>query len=173
MTNTVVDYFTYTPVHGAPEAAAVLFAASTGASMTANDDTVTQGRWICIGGLAIQLVFLTSFVILVTLVLRDPRYIVLEGDKDGIGKGSKKHILWTVHATTALIYIRSVYRLIEFIDGYGGKIYSAEWAFYVFDCVMILLAFVVYIVVFLGRYFPRKQASSLSFYELDNHTNNM
>ncbi|KAJ1828975.1 hypothetical protein LPJ56_000736 [Coemansia sp. RSA 2599] len=145
---------------------------STGASMTADDDMVASGRWICIGGLSIQLVFLTSFVVLVALIMRDPRYAVLEGDKDGAGKGSKMHVLWTVHATTALIYIRSIYRLVEFIDGYGGDIYSAEWAFYVFDSIMILLAFIVYIVVFLGRYFPRKQIGRLESYELD-HTSDI
>ncbi|KAJ1837127.1 hypothetical protein LPJ57_011526 [Coemansia sp. RSA 486] len=139
---------------------------STGAGMTISEDTAKNGRWICIGGLAIQMVFLTSFIILVTIVMRDPRYVLLEGDKDGINKGSKKHVLWTVHATTALIYIRSVYRLIEFIDGYGGKIYSAEWAFYVFDTIMILLAFGVYIFVFLGTYFPKHSVNRIDLYEL-------
>ncbi|KAJ1822504.1 hypothetical protein LPJ56_000735 [Coemansia sp. RSA 2599] len=140
---------------------------STGAGMTIKQETATNGRWICIGGLGIQMVFLTSFVVLATLIMRDPRYAVLEGDKDGAGKGSKMHVLWTVHATTALIYIRSIYRLVEFIDGYGGDIYSAEWAFYVFDSIMILLAFVIYIVVFLGWYFPKSSASHrVQLYEL-------
>ncbi|KAJ2116454.1 hypothetical protein GGH17_006036, partial [Coemansia sp. RSA 788] len=34
-------------------------------------------------------------------------------------------------------------------------IYSSEWAFYVFDTILIFIAFIVYIVFFIGRNFPR------------------
>ncbi|KAJ2746871.1 hypothetical protein GGI20_001024 [Coemansia sp. BCRC 34301] len=129
---------------------------STGGSMMANDDTQETGKWICVVGLAIQLGFLAAFVAVAVIVGRDPRYTVLCGPKQVSEAIAKRRVMWTVHATTALLYVRSIYRLAEMIDGYGGKIYSAEWAFYVFDFAAILLMFILYIVFFVGHNFPRK-----------------
>ncbi|KAJ2640502.1 hypothetical protein GGF44_002561, partial [Coemansia sp. RSA 1694] len=114
------------------------------------------GKWICTVGLAIQLVFLSCFVAVATIVGRNPQYVVICGPRHLREAEAKRRVIWTVHATTALLYVRSIYRLAEMIDGYGGKIYSAEWAFYVFDFAAILLMFILYIVFFVGHNFPRK-----------------
>ncbi|KAJ2004677.1 hypothetical protein GGI04_002116 [Coemansia thaxteri] len=129
---------------------------STGGSMMSHDSLQKTGKWICIVGLAIQLVFLAVFVFVAIVVHRDPQYIVACGPRQVSEAVAKRRVMWTIHVTTALLYVRSVYRLIEFADGYGGSIYKAEWAFYVFDFGAILLMFVMYIVFFLGHNFPRK-----------------
>ncbi|KAJ2877507.1 hypothetical protein IWW38_006557 [Coemansia aciculifera] len=51
------------------------------------------------------------------------------------------------------LYSRSIYRIAEFADGYGGSIYSAEWAFYVFDTILIFIAFIIYVAMPLGPHF--------------------
>ncbi|KAJ2818700.1 hypothetical protein GGI24_005019, partial [Coemansia furcata] len=119
---------------------------STGGSMMSQHDMEVSGKWICVVGLAIQLGFLAAFVVVAIMIDRDPHYIVLCGPNDASEVRAKRRVMSTIHATTALLYVRSIYRLIEMIDGYGGKIYSAEWAFYVFDFAAILLMFIVYIV---------------------------
>ncbi|KAJ1723860.1 hypothetical protein LPJ53_001817 [Coemansia erecta] len=129
---------------------------STGASMTAAEDAKTAGKWICIVGLAIQLVFLGLFLLITVAIMRDRRYTVLARDGDATGVASRRRVFRLVIATSVLIYVRSIYRLIEFIDGYGGRIYRAEWAFYVFDFAMIFLAVGVYVVWHIGHHFPRK-----------------
>ncbi|KAI8318706.1 RTA1 like protein [Martensiomyces pterosporus] len=126
---------------------------SAGGSMMASESTTKTGKWVALIGLAIQLFFLTCFLFIAVHVTRDIAYTVAMGPRDKSPEGAKKKLMYTVIAATALIYIRSVYRLIEFADGYGGKIYSCEWAFYVFDCAMILLAFVANIVFFVGHHF--------------------
>ncbi|KAJ2328021.1 hypothetical protein GGI00_004309 [Coemansia sp. RSA 2681] len=129
---------------------------SAGGSMMSKTDTQETGKWICTVGLAIQLVFLSCFVAVATIVGRNPQYVVICGPRHLREAEAKRRLIWTVHATTALLYVRSIYRLAEMIDGYGGKIYSAEWAFYVFDFAAILLMFILYIVFFVGHNFPRK-----------------
>ncbi|KAJ2607071.1 hypothetical protein H4S08_004942 [Coemansia sp. RSA 1365] len=69
---------------------------------------------------------------------------------------AKNKVLGAIFTTTVLIFLRSIYRIAEFADGYGGKIYSSEWAFYVFDAIMIFLAFVVYVAVFIAQNFTRQ-----------------
>ncbi|KAJ2900252.1 hypothetical protein GGI21_004052 [Coemansia aciculifera] len=129
---------------------------STGGSMMANTDTQETGKWICVVGLAIQLVFLGAFVVVAVIVGRNPEYIVICGPREISEAAAKRRVIWTVHITTALLYVRSIYRLAEMIDGYGGKLFSAEWAFYVFDFAAILGMFILYIVFFMGNNFPRK-----------------
>ncbi|KAJ2389486.1 hypothetical protein GGI05_003489 [Coemansia sp. RSA 2603] len=129
---------------------------STGASMTAVENAKNAGKWVCIFGLAIQLVFLAMFLLITLLLKRDRRYTVLTRQGDVTGVVSRRRVFGLVIATSVLIYVRSIYRLIEFIDGYGGKIYRAEWAFYVFDFAMIFLAVGSYVVWHIGHYFPRK-----------------
>ncbi|KAJ1801505.1 hypothetical protein LPJ59_000225 [Coemansia sp. RSA 2399] len=128
---------------------------SSGAAMTATSSTKSTGKWICIIGLAVQLVFLAAFTFIAVVIHRSPLYKVTKGPKDGDERVAKRRVMWVVLGTTVLLYVRSIYRLIEFIDGYGGKIYSAEWAFYVFDYVPIFSMFLIYIVFFIGYNFPR------------------
>ncbi|KAJ2440757.1 hypothetical protein IWW46_003821, partial [Coemansia sp. RSA 2440] len=106
---------------------------STGASMTSQDDLADTGKWICFTGLAIQLAFLTSFIAIIVIVQRNRLCTVDKSPRDEDCVQAKKQLMKIMFVTTALLYVRTVYRLIEFADGYGGKIYSAEWAFWVFD----------------------------------------
>ena len=48
------------------------------------------------------------------------------------------------------MYIRSIFRLIEFSDGWFGTIASHESCFYCFDFLMIFLCFVVFTVFHFG-----------------------
>ncbi|KAJ2854601.1 hypothetical protein GGI22_004440, partial [Coemansia erecta] len=79
--------------------------------------------------------------------------------RDRSQAAAKRKIMVNITLTTILLYIRSIYRIAEFADGYGGKIYSAEWAFYVFDTVIVFVAFLVYMVLYVGPNFPRRQAA--------------
>ncbi|KAJ2112456.1 hypothetical protein GGF48_005333, partial [Coemansia sp. RSA 921] len=84
-----------------------------------------------------------------------PEYTVHVSPSDVSHASAKRRVMLAVTLTTGILYLRSIYRIAEFADGYGGKIYSSEWAFYVFDTILIFIAFIVYIVFFIGRNFPR------------------
>jgi hypothetical protein len=51
-----------------------------------------------------------------------------------------KSMLFGLGISTALIYIRSVYRVIELSDGWSGHIITTEWYFNFFDATMIMTA---------------------------------
>ncbi|KAJ1795890.1 hypothetical protein LPJ75_007351, partial [Coemansia sp. RSA 2598] len=69
-------------------------------------------------------------------------------------------VMVAVVLTTIILYLRSIYRIAEFADGYNGDIYSAEWAFYVFDTLFIFIAFLVYIVLFIGPNFSKQRIAA-------------
>ncbi|KAJ2783874.1 hypothetical protein GGI15_002436 [Coemansia interrupta] len=141
-----------------------------GGGMMATESMAKTGKYICIFGLAIQLLFLSAFTWITIVIMRDRRYKVLAGPHNADGRSAKRRLFVVVLFTTILIYVRSIYRLIEFIDGYGGKIYGAEWAFYVFDMAMILAFFVSYIVVYVGHHFPRDKQLQNNEYLMHPYT---
>ncbi|KAJ2486603.1 hypothetical protein IWW37_005555 [Coemansia sp. RSA 2050] len=113
------------------------------------------GKKIVLMGLAIQLFFFACFLVTSFYVWAKSSYSVAMCSCDSSPMWAKRKVLFTVVATTVLLYLRSIYRIIEFADGYGGPIYSAEWAFYVFDTLLIYIAFIVYMAVPLGPHFVR------------------
>jgi hypothetical protein len=54
----------------------------------------------------------------------------------------KKHIV-ALYCTGILILIRSIFRLIEFVESTDGPLSRHEWLSYVFDAVLILLTCVI------------------------------
>ncbi|KAJ2694057.1 hypothetical protein H4218_005784 [Coemansia sp. IMI 209128] len=114
-----------------------------------------HGKKIVLVGLAIQLFFFACFLVTSFYVWAKSSYSVAISSSDSSPLWAKRKVLFTVVATTVLLYLRSIYRIIEFADGYGGAIYSAEWAFYAFDTLIIYLAFIVYMAVPLGSHFVR------------------
>jgi hypothetical protein len=50
----------------------------------------------------------------------------------------KKHIV-ALYSTGILILIRSIFRLIEFVESTDGPLSRHEWLSYVFDAVVILI----------------------------------
>ncbi|KAJ1949523.1 hypothetical protein FBU59_001106 [Linderina macrospora] len=129
---------------------------SSGGGMMAMESMRDKGKHIALFGLAVQLVFFACFMAVTIVVKRNPQYRVECGPKDRDGVAAKKKLMGVIISTTALLYVRSIYRVAEFADGYGGKIYSCEWAFYVFDSLAILLCFVIYSVWFVGHHFPSR-----------------
>ncbi|KAJ2546447.1 hypothetical protein EV175_005600 [Coemansia sp. RSA 1933] len=126
-----------------------------GGGMMTSYSTRNTGKTVVLVGLVVQLFFFACFLVTAVYVWRKPEYVVHRGPRDRSQEAAKRKIMVNITLTTVLLYIRSIYRIAEFADGYGGKIYSAEWAFYVFDTIVVFAAFVVYIVLYIGPNFPR------------------
>ncbi|KAJ1879468.1 hypothetical protein H4R99_004032 [Coemansia sp. RSA 1722] len=122
------------------------------------------GKKIVLVGLIVQLFFFACYLLTTVYVWRKPEYIVNQGPRDKSPAAAKRKVMIAIVLTTIIIYLRSIYRIAEFADGYGGKIYSAEWAFYVFDTLLIFIAFLVYIVLFIGPNFSKVRASQHTVY---------
>ncbi|KAI8319177.1 RTA1 like protein [Martensiomyces pterosporus] len=134
----------------------------TGGGMLTKKDYQSAGKAIVLLGLTVQLFFFACFLTIAAYVWRQPVYAITPGPKDRSPESAKNTVMRTIVATTVIIYLRNIYRVAEFADGYGGKIYRAEWAFYVFDTLLILIAFVFYVVFFIGNNFRRKSAAELT-----------
>ncbi|GFN19173.1 RTA1 domain-containing protein [Aspergillus tubingensis] len=112
------------------------------------------GIQITIVGLIIQLIFFGIFLVTAAVFhkrkLRESSSEM--GDETLISASSELHwttLLGALYAVGILILIRSLYRVIEFIDGYGGYIMSHEAFLYVFDA--LLMSSAMFIMV---RYHP-------------------
>ncbi|EFZ01348.1 RTA1 like domain protein [Metarhizium robertsii] len=60
-------------------------------------------------------------------------------------------IMMMLYATSALILVRSVFRVVEYIMGKEGYLLTHEWTLYVFDAALMFGTMVVYGVVYPGH----------------------
>jgi hypothetical protein len=117
-----------------------------------NIDMSNIGKTITLIGLAVQLFFFAFFAYVTFYVHHNAKYQYhVEGQIN-----PKNKLIKCLYVTIALIYIRSIYRIAEYATGYDGVIASTEWAFYVFDSLVIALSFLVYSIFFIGNYLPKR-----------------
>jgi hypothetical protein len=111
-----------------------------GASLMANNAPKVRntGSNIVVGGLFVQIVFFGGFVI-TALIFH--RRVLKKPEADSLPYG--RH-LFALYASSALIFVRSIVRAIEFIQGFGGTIFANEAYLYGFDAAPMLLCMVVF-----------------------------
>ncbi|KAJ1951340.1 hypothetical protein EC988_004071 [Linderina pennispora] len=112
------------------------------------------GQIVVLIGLGIQLLFLGAFLVTVMYVWKDPEMSVVRAPGDQTQEVAKKRLMQVLTVTTLLLYVRLVYRIVNYASGFGGVIYRSEWALYTFDSLMVLVCFIIYVVRFVGHYFP-------------------
>lgn len=112
-------------------------------------NTVKIGQWVIVAGLCVQLVFFGAFVVTSFIfhvkIIRVPT-IESEQSMDkhsSILPRDWRGLLFACYSASVLILIRSVYRLIEFIQGNDGYVISHEVFLYVFDAAMMFMVMVV------------------------------
>jgi hypothetical protein len=111
-----------------------------------NGDTSRQktGESTLMAGLAINL---ASFCFFFTLVI----YFEIVTHRITRAGGMKRHyapIIWAAMVSQVFLIGRSVYRVIEFQQGYSSPIATTEIYFYFFDTLIMLLATGIYIPLF-------------------------
>ncbi|KAJ2535732.1 hypothetical protein IWW43_001409, partial [Coemansia sp. RSA 1935] len=104
-----------------------------GVGISTQDGKRDLAKYTVLGGLYVQLFFFAVFLVITMYVLVDRRFVVACGPRDVSPRQAKRRLFWVIIATTMLLYIRSIYRVAEFVGGYGSKIYGTEWLFYLFD----------------------------------------
>lgn len=101
-------------------------------------------------GLILQLVFFTAFTG-ITIYVHNNRKYGLRGVKQ------YQPMFLCIYITIFLMYVRGIFRVIEFSDGWYGPIATHETYFYIFDFSMIAGCFVLFTVLHFG-FFMRKAA---------------
>lgn len=107
----------------------------------------TMGGNIMLSGIIIQMIAVTIYMILaVEFVVRYLRDKPFQRPNNQPPTGNyhldpkMKSMLFGLAISSILIYIRSIYRVVELSSGWNGHIIKTEWYFNVFDGSMIIAA---------------------------------
>ena len=92
-------------------------------------------------------------------------------ESGSLGSGSQppsapfrlRPVFGALYASLALLYIRNIYRVVEFADGYNGFIATHEAFHYIFDFAPVFACCCVFTIWHFGFYLPpRARVASLS-----------
>lgn len=102
------------------------------------------GKVLVVVGLAIQLVSFSLFwVTAIVFARRLRRSPTPESAKPGIPWVRSLHMLYAV---SALILVRSTFRIVEYVMGNDGYPLVHEWTMYVFDSVPMVVVMVIFFI---------------------------
>lgn len=119
-----------------------LQAAGGGIMASGTLEALENGEHITIGGLVIQILFFGFFIIVsITFNMRMNK---IPTSRSMISYNPWKKHLYTLYGGSALILIRSIFRLIEYSQGNDGYLISHEWFLYVFDACLMLATMVLF-----------------------------
>ncbi|KAJ5856653.1 uncharacterized protein N7529_010597 [Penicillium soppii] len=130
-----------TKIFVAGDVLSFLMQASGAGIMVQNTTNPSTGEHIIIGGLFVQIIFFGFFMI--SAVVFQSRIM-----KSPTGRSNELEGLWRRHLTvlyitSILILVRSIVRVVEYIQGYDGFLMKEEVFIYVFDGLLMLVAMLV------------------------------
>lgn len=109
--------------------------------MVANSSSPSTGEHVIIGGLFVQIVFFGLFTI--TAIVFQARIA-----KNPTGRSIELGNIWPRHMTalyisSIFILVRSVVRVVEYLQGYSGYLMKHEVFIYVFDALLMFSVMLV------------------------------
>ncbi|OGE50106.1 hypothetical protein PENARI_c018G03574 [Penicillium arizonense] len=115
---------------------------ASGAGIMVKDTTnPSTGERIIIGGLLVQIIFFGFFMI-TALVFQSRIMSNPTGMSNELSNLWRRH-LTALYITSVLILVRSIVRVVEYIQGYDGYLMKQEVFIYVFDGLLMLVAMLV------------------------------
>lgn len=124
------------------------------------------GENIVIAGLAVQLLFFGFFIIVSAIFHHRARSIAKQYNyAQPVSSVSRffnskstswEAMLWCLYAACVLILIRSIFRVVEFVQGNNGWIMRREYLLYVFDAVLMAVQAMLLLIVYPGKVVKRK-----------------
>ncbi|KAH7129979.1 RTA1 like protein-domain-containing protein [Dactylonectria estremocensis] len=115
----------------------LLLQASGGGMMAINHDIGQIGEKIIVVGLFVQLLFFGSFIAVASVFHR--RMAAAPTPQANDPRVRWRQYLTTLYVTGTLILIRSIFRVIEFIQGNDGVLMRSEVYVFVFDGLLMLV----------------------------------
>ncbi|OJJ97020.1 hypothetical protein ASPACDRAFT_33780 [Aspergillus aculeatus ATCC 16872] len=107
------------------------------------ESAMLAGEHIVIAGLAIQLLFFGFFVLVASLFHWRWGYAAPHSTtttttlKSRSGWLSWRGLMWALYAACTLILVRSIFRVVEFVQGNDGWIMHREYLLYIFDALLM------------------------------------
>ncbi|KAL8917620.1 MAG: hypothetical protein Q9172_005761 [Xanthocarpia lactea] len=114
-----------------------------GGIMASHDpDKVKLGQNIILAGLFLQIILFGLFV-LVSIIFhfrlrKQPTQASYAGDVQW------QKMLWVLYAVSAIIMVRNIFRVVEYIGGQNGPLLKVEWPIYVFDALLMAATMAVW-----------------------------
>ena len=106
------------------------------------------GQKIIIGGLFVQIImfsiFLVTAIVFHCKALKQPTVIMLSSIVNW-----RRH-LHILYITSTLILIRSIFRVVEYLQGHDGYLVSHEIFLYVFDSLLMFLVMLIFAIWYIG-----------------------
>lgn len=126
-----------------------------GAGLASNEKHQKVGEYIVIGGLIIQLIVFGFFVVCARgFHRRMGRCVAEEGE-------SNPDIPWRqglnmLYACSALIAVRSIFRVVEYVMGVDSYLLANEWPMYVFDSTLMFGVQVIFFIWYPSKFVVKK-----------------
>ncbi|KAI8191037.1 hypothetical protein K4K51_000208 [Colletotrichum sp. SAR 10_75] len=122
-------------------------------------DLYEAGEKIIIAGLFVQIVVFGFFVVTSLLfhvrLSRNPTTTALEGGTPW------RRYLYVLYTTSAIILIRSVFRVVEYLQGNKGYLISHEIFLYIFDTLLMAIVMAIFLIWYVQELEPKKRARSV------------
>jgi hypothetical protein len=103
-----------------------------------------MGSHIIVVGLFVQLAFFGFFMVIAICFHR--RLLLVPTIQSRSSFPWKKHI-WTLYGVSSLIMVRSVFRVVEYLQGSDGSLLQHEYYIYALDALLMFAVMVVFNVI--------------------------
>ncbi|ETS73333.1 hypothetical protein PFICI_14938 [Pestalotiopsis fici W106-1] len=113
-----------------------------GAGLQVVSSLSSMGEWIVVAGLVIQIAMFGFFVVTAVIFQRRFQHGSPQAATDSTA--GWKSSLYMLYGVSALIMVRSIFRVVEFVTGYSGYVMANEWTIYVFDAVPMFFVMVIF-----------------------------
>lgn len=135
-----------------------------GSGLTPHENTAKIGEDIVVGGLFIQIILLGLFF--VTAIIFQIRLRKQPTTESHTTDAPWRQTLYMIYTVSALIFARSIFRVVEYVQGQGGYSLGHEWTLYVFDAVPMFVVAVAFWIWYPG--YVRPAPENTQWVELDN-----
>ncbi|RKK65420.1 hypothetical protein BFJ69_g16301 [Fusarium oxysporum] len=112
-----------------------------GIQSSGTESSLDTGKYVVVGGLFVQILFFGCFVAVAVhfyLAMKKVPTPRAQGDTPW-----RKHLM-ALFIGSALIMVRSLFRIIEYLQGFSGYLLSHEVYLYIFDAVLMLAVMVLF-----------------------------
>ncbi|RMJ17630.1 hypothetical protein CDV36_002664 [Fusarium kuroshium] len=121
-------------------------------------DLYKIGEKIIIAGLFCQICIFGFFII--TAMLFHRRITVAPTRVAGRGDVPWRRYLWVLYVTSFIILVRSVFRVVEYLQGNSGYLISHEIFLYIFDTILMAIVMLIFLIWYVEQLSPKDKKSS-------------
>jgi RTA1 like protein len=141
------------------------------ASPSGDPDKLKLGERIIIGALFLQILMFALFVL--TSIIFHRRMLKRPTQQSHHPELRWQTTLYILYAVSALILLRNIFRVAEYIGGHDGVLLSVEWPVYIFDALLMVATMAVFYWGYVALVMPKIIDSEANTESLNMQTVNV